>query len=312
MLAARFLAASSIAHINITGRGSTIRKIVLATVARCIGLPYLLHVHDYDYAEDFRRRGRTMQRVIAGIFKSAASVVVLGERDRAQLSSLFELPSERVTVLHNAVPDPGFRLDKTRGPGDPCELLFLGRLSARKGVPELLQALASPSLASRQWRATLAGGGPVEEFRELAERPGILERVCFPGWVDEAGVQTLIAKADILVLPSHGEGLAMAVLEGMSHGLAVIATPVGAHPEVIERGVSGLLVAPGDVPALAESIALLIDDGDLRRRLGLGARNRFVEKFEVRAYADRLARIHANLLSRPQGAQEPVATGKLS
>jgi len=306
LLWARLSAAPCVAHINITGRGSTVRKIILATFARTIGLRYLLHVHDYDYAEEYRRRSGFMQILIQGVFRGAAKVVVLGTRDQRLLSSLLELPPGSVTVLHNAVPDPEPDFNKARPPGTPCQLLFLGHLSARKGVPELLRALASPSLASLQWRVTLAGGGPLDEFRELAASLGISERVDFPGWVDEASVKALNAKADILVLPSHAEGLAMAVLEGLSYGLVVVTTPVGAHTEVIEPDVSGVLVPPGDVAALADALARVIDDGDARERLGRGARRRFLEKFDVRGYSDRLSQLHIELLSQAHQEIQPI------
>jgi glycosyltransferase involved in cell wall biosynthesis len=306
LLWARLSAAPCVAHINITGRGSTVRKIILATFARTIGLRYLLHVHDYDYAEEYRRRSGFMQILIQGVFRGAAKVVVLGTRDQRLLSSLLELPPGSVTVLHNAVPDPEPDFNKARPPGTPCQLLFLGHLSARKGVPELLRALASPSLASLQWRATLAGDGPLDEFRELAASLGISERVNFPGWVDEASVKALNAKADILVLPSHAEGLAMAVLEGLSYGLVVVTTPVGAHTEVIEPDVSGILVPPGDVAALADALARVIDDGDARERLGRGARRRFLEKFDVRGYSDRLSQLHIELLSQAHQEIQPI------
>src|SRR5208283_854286 len=98
------------------------------------------------------------------------------------------------------------------------------------------------------------------------------------------------------VLPSHAEGLAMSVLEGLSYGLAVITTPVGAHMEVIEPGVSGLFVPPRDVDALAAALGRMIDDPALRRALGEGARRRFLEKFDVRQYAERLRSIHESLM----------------
>jgi glycosyltransferase involved in cell wall biosynthesis len=136
--------------------------------------------------------------------------------------------------------------------------------------------------------------------------------VHFPGWVDEAGVKALSAKADILVLPSHAEGLAMAVLEGLSYGLVVITTPVGAHTEVIEPGVSGILVPPGDVAALAEALAYVIDDEGLRERLGSGARQRFLDKFDVRGYAGRLAQLHVDLLSHTRHAIQPIGKEEIS
>ena len=141
-----------------------------------------------------------------------------------------------------------------------CHILFLGHLSARKGVPDLLRALARPELLARRWHVTLAGGGPIAEFQRLAQDLGVGDRVDFPGWLDASHVQALCADADVLVLPSHAEGLAMAVLEGLANGLAVITTPVGAHPEVIEPEVSGLLIAPGDVEALSNALVRVIDD----------------------------------------------------
>lgn len=297
LLVARISSAPCVAHINIAGRGSTVRKLVVAAVARAIGLRYLLHVHDADYAAEYGARGPLMRSLIARLFHGADLVLVLGGRDRAALARLLALPPDRIAVLHNAVPDPQPAPAPVRAPGAPVRLLFLGHLSERKGVSDLLRALASPALAARPWRATLAGGGPIDEYRTLAVALGIGARVDFPGWVDRARVRTLFAESDILVLPSYGEGLAMSVLEGLSHGLAVVTTPVGAHEEVIEPGISGLMVPPGDGPALAGALLRVVDDEPLRTRLRAGARRRFLEKFEVSAYAERLRFLHATLLS---------------
>ena len=127
-------------------------------------------------------------------------------------------------------------------------------------MPELLEALASPALTALPWRTTLAGGGPVDEYRARAAALGLAERVAFLGWIDQPQASALCAGADVLVLPSHAEGLALSVLEGLSHGLAVVATPVGAHAEVIEPGKSGLFHPPGDVAALAAALGRVIGD----------------------------------------------------
>jgi glycosyltransferase involved in cell wall biosynthesis len=296
LLAARFSAMPCIVHFNITGRGSTVRKIILVNLARAFGLRYLVHVHDYDYGEEYRRRGKVMKFLIATVFRGAERVLVLGAREENALSRLLRLPRRRITVLHNAVPDP--RPDPaTSLPRDqPLHILFLGHLSARKGVPELLRALASPALRDRNWRATLAGGGPIDEMRRLADELGIAERVSLPGWLDRTWIEALWSESDIFVLPSHAEGLAMAVLEGLSYGRVVVTTPVGAHLEVIEPDISGILIPPGDEVALAAALVRVIDDEDLRLRLSAGARRRFLEKFEVHGYAERLTQLHASLL----------------
>jgi glycosyltransferase involved in cell wall biosynthesis len=293
-------------HVNITGRGSTVRKIFLLTVARVLGLRYILHLHDYDYANYYSGRRPYLKKLIATAFLRAAAVIVLGRRDQEVVSQLFKLPITRVIILHNAAPDPVpdvARVQHRLGdPGDPCHLLFLGYLSARKGVPELVRALASLPITTRPWRATLAGDGPIDEYRKLVEDLGLLDKVSFPGWVDEAGVRALCTHSDVLVLPSHAEGLAMSILEGMSHGLAVVATPVGAHSEVIKSEESGLFVPPGDVPALADALARVINDKNLRNRLGRGGRQRFLAEFDVQRYASCLTNLHSRLL-RDEGGE---------
>jgi glycosyltransferase involved in cell wall biosynthesis len=296
LLRARVSFRPCLIHANITGRGSTVRKVVLLAAARGLGLRYVLHVHDYDYADYYRRCGGVMQSLIGWIFRRADKILVLGSREGAALTSLLQLPQRQIAIVPNAVPDPLLDRRSARCPGRPCHLLFLGHLSARKGVPELLRALSRPELMTRRWRATLAGDGALAQFRRLAAELGVADRIAFPGWVDPARVRELCFDADVLVLPSYAEGLAMSVLEGLSHGLPVITTPVGAHSEVIEPEVSGLLIPPGDVDALAQALVRVIGDEGLRARLGAAARRRYLERFDVRGYAERLSRLHRNIL----------------
>jgi glycosyltransferase involved in cell wall biosynthesis len=303
------LSSPCVAHVNVAGRGSTIRKIILLTIGRALGLRYVLHLHDYDYADYYRSRGTFLKKLIATMFRRAAAVIVLGRRDLEVVSQLLQLRKDRMTVFHNAVPNPVPNLDRSPVPGKPCQLLFLGHLSSRKGVPDLLKALASPAVKQLRWRATLAGGGPIDEYRNLAKDLGILDSLCFPGWLDETRTSELCANADVLVLPSYAEGMAMSVLEGLSHGLAVITTPVGAHSEVIEPEVSGILVPPGDIPALTDALVRVIEDESLRSRLARGARDRFLEKFDVRRYVARLEQLHADLFAPKLDHRKPVEKG---
>ena len=286
----------ALAHINITGRGSTFRKMALVAAANIVGLRYLLHVHDYDYVADYAGRGKRLQALVRRAFQGAERVIVLGARDKINLQDALELPSSKVVVLHNAVPDP-HPSNEWRDADNPVRLLFLGYLSERKGVSDLLQALANDTVSSLNWRMTMAGGGDLDLYRNKAAVLGLADRIVFPGWLDRPAVAEACRQTDILVLPSYAEGLAMAVLEGLSYGLVVITTPVGAHAEVIEEGVSGLMLPPGDIPALATALARTIADPGLRQRLRRGARDRFLEKFEAQAYSARLAELHSEILA---------------
>lgn len=174
-------------------------------------------------------------------------------------------------------------------------LLMLGELGARKGTPELIAALASPELRHRQWTATLAGNGPLDHFREAIATVGLSGRIKLPGWQSADEVRALLQRADILVLPSHDEGLPMSILEAMAAGVAVIATPVGAISDAVIDGETGLLVPPGDVIALAGAVLRLLDNASMRQSLAANARARYESMFTIDRTASAIADIYREL-----------------
>lgn len=283
-------------HLNVAGRGSTVRKVVLALWAELLRLPTIVHLHDFDYPADYARRPHWQKRLVRRMFDRARLCLVLAARDRAFLEQTLGIPSERILIRPNAVPDPGPPPQRARGE-DPLRLLFLGHLSARKGVPELLAALARPRLRSRAWELVLAGGGEVARFRAEAQRLDLASRCRFLGWVAHEQAYELLRAADILVLPSHAEGQAMALLEAMAHGLAIVTTPVGAHSETVVHEEHALLITPGDVDALEAALARLLDDPQLRARLGAAARRRWQEAFAIDTYAQDLIALYRRVLA---------------
>jgi glycosyltransferase involved in cell wall biosynthesis len=166
-------------------------------------------------------------------------------------------------------------------------------------VPELIAALADPALAALSWRATLAGDGELARYRGQARAAGIGDRVEFPGWLDRDRTDLLLRAADILVLPSHDEGMAMSVLEGLAYRLCVVCTPVGALAEVVEDDVSGMLVRPGDASGLAAALALAIREPARRRRLAQAGEALFRQRFEARGYAARMLALYRKALTLP-------------
>lgn len=159
---------------------------------------------------------------------------------------------------------------------------FVGRLSVEKSPEVLLRAAAGLEHA-----VVLAGDGPLRAHLEVEARG----RARFLGFV--ADVAPLLAAADVLALPSRTEGLPLAVLEAMAAGVPVVASAVGALPEVLEGG-AGLLVPPGDVAALRAALVRLRDPG-LRSALAAAGRARV----EARHGAAAMARAYLERLYRP-------------
>ena len=278
-------------HINLAAGGSTLRKIIIVRVGRLLGLDMIIHVHDPDYGAFYLRLPRWARSIVRAMFLSAKKVIVLGKAAEMTMTALLQVPADRVEIVPNGVPAPA-PVTIFKNLTEP-HILFLGYLSRRKGVHDLLEALARPEIAALPWRATLAGGGSNQQtFVEQAARAGVHRRLTFPGWVTQEGTRALLAGADILVLPSYGEGMAMSVLEAMAFGLCVVCTPVGALAEVVEDGASALVVSPGNVEELAAALAKAIKDQELRRRLGHGAREAFMRGYNIVDYPDRIIGVY--------------------
>ena len=258
-------------------------------VCRLAGVPVVLHLHASSYPEFYARLPGPARRVVRRAFRAPAAVVVLAESWREYVCRVLRVPPDRVRVLPNAVAGPDRHGIRRRAAGEPFEVLFLGRLGERKGVAELLVALADPRLREVPWRATLAGDGATERYRHQAAELGIDGRVSFPGWVDPATTGRLLARAHLLVLPSHAEGQPLSVLEAFAWGVPVISTPVGGVPEVVHDGVDGLLVPPGRPDLLAGALTDLLGDEPRRARMAAAARRTWTRSHAIGPYAGRLA-----------------------
>lgn len=289
-------------HIHIAGRGSTSRKLILTGVARLLGCRHILHLHDYDYARDFSGRTSTQKTRIRRMFQGADHVVVLGQRDHLTLTGDLGVDPQRITVIRNCVPDPADHIVRVREDrrSEPPLIIFLGRLSERKGVPELLLALSHPVMKELHWKAVVAGDGPVEDYRRQAAALALSDLVVMPGWLGADEARALCSQADILVLPSYAEGMAMAVIEGIAHGLAVVTTRVGAHEEVISDGDTGVFVPVGDKDALAATLAKLVCDREQRNRLSTQARLHYLNHFSMKTYMRSLEKLYDAVSAQPQ------------
>jgi glycosyltransferase involved in cell wall biosynthesis/peptidoglycan/xylan/chitin deacetylase (PgdA/CDA1 family) len=219
------------------------------------------------------------------------------------------LPWPRVTVIRNGIAPPGpsveaaYRRGAARLRQEWCGgrittlLGTVGRLERRKGLEVLLEAVAALAPAWPGLGAVIVGDGPLQSALEgRARELGIHDRVRFPGRRED--VPAVLRALDVFVLPSHTEGLSIALLEAAIAARPIVATAVGGNPEVIEHGATGLLVLPGDPRALAKGILRMIEEpeagAEMGQRAAARARNRFSAAHMVREIED----LYQDLMAR--------------
>lgn len=276
----------ALCHINVSTHGSTLRKSCYAAICRRYGVPYVLHLHGGGYPQYLAGSGRLMRRVIERLFLSAARVLVLGSIWSAFVRDEIGVPADRIAILPNAVPAPSQSLRVSRL--EPPRIVFVGLMHENKGVGVLLDALSRPEIRSLAWQAKLVGGGDLDGYRSRIGKLGLDGRIEAPGWASPDEIRSVLVQASIFVLPSLVENLPLALLEAMSYGLCPVVTPVGAIPEVVCHGVSGLIVSAGDSRALADALRLLLVDRALMCRLGRASQQRYKERYEIGSYLTRL------------------------
>ncbi|MEL6381815.1 MAG: glycosyltransferase family 4 protein [Cyanobacteria bacterium J06626_18] len=171
-------------------------------------------------------------------------------------------------------------------------LLYVGRLAAMKGLPVLFEALAQLRERYPDMTLTVVGDGQERpEIEASAQHLGLGHMVNFVGYKSQTEVREYLQQTDIFILPSFAEGVPVVLMEAMAASVPVLTTQIAGVPELVEHGESGWLVPPGDQQSLADSLAMLVEDTDLRKRLGESGRAKVASDFNVETEAKKLADI---------------------
>lgn len=246
------------------------------------GIPFsfTLHGPDIFFAPDHWRLDKKIEK--------AKFVACISHFCRSQAMSFSQTKDwDKLHIVHCGV-DPS-RYSAGADPQAPmADLLFVGRLAAVKGLPVLLNALASlPKIT-----LTVVGDGPDRAALEAQSKDlGLSDRVTFLGYQSQTEVAALQTCHRLFVLPSFAEGLPVVLMEAMAAARPVITTRIAGVPELVQDGKSGILVPPGDQAALAKAIQKLCKSNALQDKMGQVGRAKVMADFAIDSEVDWLSHL---------------------
>jgi glycosyltransferase involved in cell wall biosynthesis len=278
-----------------------------SAIKAATGKPLVFHVHSVDRAEydignepnPFLAHGRAQEEAIIG----SDRLIALTRLEEILLRRYYPDAASKIRVVGNGIEDTDAALDASFSdrPG-VATVLYSGRLVERKGIRELLAAVLEVLQAVPGAKFVFTGGPPrvpatdvAAQWLEAKHNP-FQEQIHFTGWQSPAEMALRYASADILVVPSRYEPFGMVILEGMLHGLAIVAADVGGPAEILEHGRTGLLFPARDVMALSSALQWLLKNPEERKALGRAATREVGSKWLWRNLVPQMLDVYNELL----------------
>lgn len=247
--------------------------------------PWLNAARDWFWVHDIAPNKRQYRVVFQNLDRKLRGWIAVSQAVSDSLREL-GIPPEKIAVIHNGIEDPAKGTELAEPESSPVRIGIVGQVAEWKGHRDLVEAFSRIAAETDGVELHIVGKGP-EEFqaslREQASLAGISDRVCWHGFVKDRG--QIYRGLHICVAPSRfEEPFGLVALEASFFGLPTVVTRSGGLPEVIEQGVTGLLVEIGNVEQLAASLRRLIFDPQERRSFGAAARERALRLFELQCF----------------------------
>lgn len=282
-----------IVHLHTCSGFSFYRSCWDLLIAQGCGARVVLHVHGGGFERFHAQAGALGGWLITRGLARADCVIALSSSWQERLREL--APRARIRVVENAVALPPQRYERS---GGPCHFLLLGQMDTTKGVDDLLEACTRLREIA-PFELTLAGppgtAGDATTLTEKIHALGLQNSVRYVGVVRGNEKEALLRQTDVYLQPSHYEGMPLALLEALAAGLPVIATRVGAVPEVITNGREGLLIPAQQPEDLAEAMSQLASADSTRAACSEAAYKLAGTRFSLERFRNDLVHVYDNL-----------------
>lgn len=233
-----------------------------------------------------------LMRLVQTSVAKRADLIIVPSQYLKGVVSMWGVPPERISVIYNAVEVSSEEAVQSDATDRPPVILTAGRLVPWKGISGVIQAVAAIRASRQDVQLIIAGDGPERAALEEEARESLGTGFRFLGAIEHRELLKLMRKCSVFVLNSTYEGLSHVLIEAQLAGIPTVATRAGGNSEVIEDGVNGLLVAPGDKQELTHACLRLLDDSSLRKQLLEGmcvSRTRFTKERMITETVDKIA-----------------------
>ena len=302
----------ALVHVKTSSGVNFLQSSLYCLEARLRGLPSILQIHSGRFEAFYRSSLLPLRAWIRHTLQAVDRVVVLSEYWRERMRHI--APRARVRVVPNGLGQHEIEDLKARAETRRTQVLFLGAgnrvLNRDKGLDDLLAVL--PALTRRHPAARWVIAGledPEANWRRLRSawnQAGVrLDTIRFLPTIDARRRISLLRESSILVMPSLFENMPNLLLEGMAAGMGVVATRVGAIPEMLDGGRGGIVITPGDRGALEDGLDRLLSDPHLVRRQGRHNETRVASRYTMSVVEDLFEEIYHEVARRDRKVPRP-------
>ncbi|MDE2389332.1 MAG: glycosyltransferase family 4 protein, partial [Betaproteobacteria bacterium] len=274
------------------------RDIAYLCIALIMGKKVVYQVHGGALPQIFFKGNRFLTKLLELVLRSADVVVVLAQRELVAYRDF--IPNHHLEIIPNAIEvgaDAQWKKESVRQ-NKPLRLVYVGRLAKSKGVFEIIEALRILCNRDKNIQLIIAGSGPEEaRLHACVEDLRLDNYIHFVGTVFGEEKKRVWEQADLFIFPTYHEGLPYTLLESMATRTPPVVSPVGAIPDVIQDGIHGVFVTPGNPDELATVIERLDNDRALICRMGEASRQRVESYYTINRLAGDFSLIYHGLVN---------------
>lgn len=284
-----------IVHMHMSYKGSFFRKYIVFKLSLLFRVKVLIHLHGSEFKKFYCESNKLIQFLIKDMMKNSSKVMVLGENWKNFIEEIE--PKSKVEILLNTISIPKETVSYS---SENIRILFLGALVKRKGIFELIDAINNMKnqlpLDKHNVKFIIGGSGSEEEkIKYKIQEYKLDQYIELVGWINGEEKTRLIQSCQIFVLPSHNEGLPIAILEAISYGMPVVSTKVGSIDECVYDNYNGFLIEPNNTKQIEDALTCIIKSPELWHTFSINSRNLAVDKFDETNYFEKINKVYIEL-----------------